>query len=268
MTSTPKPTIVLIHGMHMTPASWQGWIDRYQKAGHPVIAPAWPGLEGRSVADIRRDPSALEGLSITTIVDHYDAIVRRLDAPPILVGHSFGGLVVQMLLSRGLGAAGVAVNPAQPSGVPVLPFSTFKAFAPVLLNPFTLNAATSMTPKQFNYAFTNQLDAAASAVVYEEFHIPGAAHLLWEASFGLLNPKGKGAVDFAKADRAPLLLTGGSEDHLTPPAVQKATLAKYRGPAVVEYREFEGRTHHTVGQDGWEEVADYALAWAQRKLAR
>ena len=261
-TTPTKPTIVLIHGLWLTPRSWRGWIDRYERAGYTVLAPSWPGLEGE-VEAIRRDPSPLKGLTIKTIVDHYERIIRRLPRPPILMGHSFGGLFVQMLVDRGLGAAGVLVDSAQPAGVPVLPLSTLKVGLPILGNPFTYNAAVPITEKQFNYNFTNELDVTESRKVYDELSIPAAAHVLWEGALALLNPSGSTKVDFHRADRAPLLFIAGGKDHVVPPSINKATMRRYWGSgAVTKYVEYPDRTHNTVGQKGWEEVADYALQWA------
>jgi len=258
-----KPTIVLIHGLWLTPRSWEGWIDRYQKAGYNVIAPSWPGLEGE-VEAIRKDPSALKGLKLKTVVDHYDRIIRKLDTQPILMGHSFGGLIVQMLVDRGLGSAGILVDSAQTAGVPVLPFSTIRAGFPILGNPFSYNRATSLSPKQFNYAFTNELDAVESKKVYDRYSIPAANSILWDAAFALLNPKASSKVDYTKTDRAPLLFIAGGNDHIVPPAINKSNLRKYvkNSTAETDYREFPNRTHHTVGQKGWEEVADFAIQWA------
>jgi pimeloyl-ACP methyl ester carboxylesterase len=259
-----KPTIVLVHGLWLTPRSWERWIDRYQKAGYNVIAPAWPGLEGE-VEAVRKDPSPLKGLKLKTVVDHYDRIIRKLDAQPILMGHSFGGLIVQMLVDRGLGSAGVAVDSAQSAAVPVLPLSTVWATITVLGNPFTFNAAVGLSPEKFNYAFTNELDAAESKKVYDRYQIPGSGRILWDAALALLNPNASSKVNYANNDRAPLLFIAGGNDHLVPPAINKANLRKYvkNSTAVTDYREFPNRTHHTVGQKGWEEVADFALQWAK-----
>src|SRR6476620_7634726 len=135
-TQNTKPTFVLINGLWLTPRSWEGWIDRYQKAVYKVLAPSWPGLEGE-VEAIRKDPSPLRRLKLKTVVDHYERIIRKLDAPPIIMGHSFGGLITQRLIDRGLGAAGVAIDSAQSAGVAVLPFSTIRAGFPILGNPFS-----------------------------------------------------------------------------------------------------------------------------------
>jgi pimeloyl-ACP methyl ester carboxylesterase len=261
--SSSKPTIVLVHGLWLTPRSWEGWIDRFQKAGYNVLAPSWPGLEGE-VEAVRKNPSALKGLKLKTVVDHYDRIIRKLDSPPIIIGHSFGGLITQMLIDRGLGSAGILVDSAQTAGVPVLPFVTIRATLPILGNPFSYNRTTSLSPKQFNYAFTNELDAVESKKVYDRYSIPAANAILWDAALALLNPNGSSKVDYKKSDRAPLLFIAGSNDHLAPPAINKANLRKYvkNSTAVTDYREFPNRTHHTVGQKGWEEVADFVLQWA------
>lgn len=260
--STMKPAIVLIHGLWLTPRSWAGWVKRYEQAGYKVLAPAWPGMEGE-VAAIRQNPAALKGLRLQTIVDHYDRIIRKLDAPPILIGHSFGGLIVQLLIDRGIGAAGVAIDSAQSAGVAVLPFSTVRATISVLGNPFTFNQVVSLSPSQFNYAFTNELGPAESKKVYDEQAVPGPARILWDGALSLVNPKAQSKVNYRNGHRAPLLFIAGGKDHLVPPAINKANVRKYaKSPAITAYREFPGRTHNTVSQAGWEQVADFALSWA------
>lgn len=260
--STVNPTIVLIHGLWLTPRSWEGWIDRYRNAGYAVIAPAWPGLEGE-VEAIRKNPIALKGLRLKTIVDHYERIIQRLDTPAILMGHSFGGLIVQLLIDRGLGEAGVVIDSAQSAGVPVLPLSTVRATFSVLGNPFTFNKAVSLSPKEFNYAFTNELDPAESKKVYDRLQIPGSARILWDGAFSLLNSNAQSKINYANNQRAPLLFIAGGKDHLVPAAVNKANVKKYaKSSALTAYREFPERTHNTIGQAGWEQVADFALNWA------
>jgi pimeloyl-ACP methyl ester carboxylesterase len=258
-----KPTIVLIHGLWLTPRSWEEWIERYQKAGYNVIAPSWPGLEGE-VEAIRKDPSPLKRLKLKTVVDHYERIIRKLDAPPIIMGHSFGGLITQMLIDRGLGSAGVAVDSAQTAWVAVLPFSTIRAGFPILGNPFSYGRATPLSPGQFNYAFTNELSPTESKKVYDRYSIPAANSILWDAALALLNPNGASKVNYANSNRAPLLFIAGGNDHIVPPAINKSNVRKYvkKSSAVTDYREFPNRTHHTVGQKGWEEVADFAIQWA------
>ncbi len=231
--------------------------------GYNVLAPSWPGLEGE-VEAIRKDPSPLKRLKLKTVVDHYERIIRKLDAPPIIMGHSFGGLIVQMLVDRGLGSAGVVIDSAQSAGVPVLPLSTIWATITVLGNPFTFNGTSSLSPKKFNYAFTNELNEVESKKVYDRYQIPGSNRILWDGALSLLNPNASSKVNYANNNRAPLLFIAGGNDHLVPPAINKANMRKYvkNSSAVTDYREFPNRTHHTVGQKGWEEVADFALQWA------
>ena len=261
-----KPTIVLIHGLWMTPKSWATWAERFRSRGHDVIVPGWPGIDDRSVADIRRDPSALKGLSTSQIVDHYERIIHALPEKPIIMGHSFGGLVTQMLADRGLGAAYVGVAPGQPAGVTTLPFSTVWTGLPILGNPFNKNGASPYSKSRFHYTFCNDLTRAESDRVWEEQAINAVNRVLFEGAAAVFNEKrGATRVDFSRADRAPLLLILGEIDHAVPPAIGKAILKKYTStgsPSVVEYKEFPGRTHRLVSQDGWEEIADYALDWA------
>lgn len=266
--AAPAPdTVVFIHGLWLTALSWEHWAARYAARGYRVVAPSWPGMEG-DVDALRRDPSAVAGLGVTEIVDHYDRIVRALDRPPILVGHSFGGLITEILLDRGLGAAGVAVHPAPAKGIFVLPFAQLKSAFPALKDPFHTHEAVALTPEQFHYGFTNHLSAHASLPVYHRYAVPGPNHLLFQASLANFNPHAATAVDFRNDDRAPLLLLAGGRDHTVPASVTLANYHLFRhSRAVTEFREYPDRTHWTIGQDGWEEVADDALDWAVRHAA-
>ena len=260
-----KPTIILIHGLWLTPRSFERWIDRFERNGYNVIAPSWPGLEGE-VEELRRNPGPLKGLKLARVVDHYVKIITKLPTPPILMGHSFGGLIVQILLDRGLGAAGVGIDAAATAGVLTLPFTQIRSAFPILGNPFSLNQAVMLTPEQFNYAFTNELDPVASKKVYDRYAIPGAAHILWEAATANFNPNAVSRVDYSNGTRAPLLFIAGGKDHTVPASVNRSNVQKYinNTTAITDYREFPERTHNTVNQKGWEEVADFALDWASK----
>ena len=261
---TTADTIVLIHGLWITPLSWEHWVDRYESRGYQVLAPAWPGMDG-DIQGLRRDPSTVARLGVTEIVDHYDAIIRKLDQPPIIMGHSFGGLFTQILLDRGLGAAGVAIDSAPVKGILLLPFSTLKVAFPALRNPANLHRAMALTPEQFHYAFANTLSEEESRAAYDRYAVPGPDHLLFQASLANFNPHAPTAVDFHNDDRAPLLLIAGGQDHIAPASVTEANFKLYRrSKAVTDYQEFPDRPHFTVGAPGWEEVADYALSWAVR----
>jgi pimeloyl-ACP methyl ester carboxylesterase len=261
-------TIVLIHGLWMTPLCWENWVERYESRGHKVLAPTWPHLDA-PIEELRRDPSPMNGLGVTEIVDHYEKIIRALDSPPILMGHSFGGLFVQLLLDRGLGAAGVAIHPGPVKGVFRLPFSALKAGFPVLKNPLNRNRAVPLTPKQFHYAFTNSLSEAESKPVYDRYAIPGPGRVLFQAAFANVNPRAASRVDLHNDDRAPLLLVAGDKDHTVPAAmVRENAKRQSQSKATTEYKEYPGRTHYTLGQDGWEDVADFALSWTTKNAAR
>jgi pimeloyl-ACP methyl ester carboxylesterase len=259
-------TIVLIHGQWMTPLSWQGWKERFESRGHNVLAPGWPGVDDRDVEEIRQDPSALENLGIGEVADHYEWIIRGLDEPPIIMGHSFGGLVTQILLDRGLGSAGVGVAASPFRGILGLPLSTVRvAMSGGLKNPFGRGKAVMLTPKQFSYAFTNTLDAHESREVYERLPIPGPARTLFEAAFANVNPRSPIKVNFKNGDRAPLLLVAPGQDHIIPASISRAAFKhQNKSEAKTELKEYPDCSHYIVGERGWEEVADHALHWAER----
>jgi len=255
-------TIVLIHGLWMTALCWEHWVQHYESRGFKVVARSWPGLEG-DIEILRHDPASIAGLGLTEIVEHYEEIIEGLDQPPLIIGHSFGGLITQILLDRGFGAAGVAIASAAAKGVLLLPFSTIKVVAPALSNPFNARRAVPLTPEQFHYAFTNTLSAEESLAVYQRYAVPGPDHVLFQAGLANFNPHAASSVNFANDERAPLLMLAGEYDHISPPAVVEANTRLYRkSKALTEYRLFAGRSHYILGQQGWEEVADYALDWA------
>ncbi|HEY0186296.1 MAG TPA: alpha/beta hydrolase [Cellulomonas sp.] len=266
MPATEKPTIVLVHGLWMTPKSWDTWAGRYRALGHEVLTPAWPGIGDRSPAEVRADPTALKGIGIRQIVDHYDAIVRALPRRPIIMGHSFGGLFTQMLADRGLGSACVGVTPGQPAGITTLPASTLWTGTPILSNPLRRHGATPLSRSHFHFTFGNDLPRAESDAIWAEQAIPSFNRVFFEGVAGAFDEKGGVShVDYGRPDRAPLLILTGQRDHVVPPAIGRAIVKRYRasgGPAVVDYRELPGRTHRIVSQDGWQEVADLALGWA------
>jgi pimeloyl-ACP methyl ester carboxylesterase len=263
-TEASEPSVVLVHGLWLTPRSWEGWVTRFEGRGRQVLAPPWPRIEW-DVEDIRRDPSPLNGLGVTEIVDHYAEVVRGLDRPPIIIGHSFGGLVTELLLDRGLGVAGVALSPAPVKGVLRLPLAQLRASLPVLKNPANRNRTVELTPQQFHYAFTNTMSDADAKEAYDRYEIPGPGRPLFEAAFANLNPNAPSKVDFRNDRRPPLLVIGNGEDHTVPAPVSKEAAKRLaKSGAVVEYREYPGRPHFTAGAPGWEEVADNALEWATR----
>ncbi len=229
--STNKPSIVLIHGLWMTPLSWEGWIARFEAAGHEVIAPGWPGIEPgeAGVANIRADPSPLAVLDARKIVHHYAGIIKGLATPPIIMGPSFGRGFVQALLNRGLGLAGVAIDAAPSKGILNVPFSSLRSGSGILKNPLNLRKAVPFTRKQFGYAFGNTITESEGDAAYARYAIPAAGHLFFEGALANVWPNSAFAVDYRKSDRAPLLFIAGSKDHVVPPAVNRINVRKYAG---------------------------------------
>ena len=270
--------IVLVHGLWMTPLSWEYWAHHYTERGYCVFAPSWPGME-RDIRALRRTPETYANVGVRQIVDHYEKLVLELESPPILIGHCFGGLVVQALLDRGLGACGVAIASAPIKGVWTLPYSTMRVVTPQLLNLRNNHRAVPLTPAQFHYAFMHTQSLEESFRIFQRYAVPGPDHVLFQAEFANFNPFAETAVNVRRNNRAPLLLIAGAQDHMIPPRIVKANHRLYRhSSAITEYKEFPDRTHFIVGQSGWQEVAGFALDWArdqelllereQRRVAR
>jgi len=235
-------TIVLVHGFWVTPRSWEKWVEA-----------------------LREDPSPIEALTFPAVVEHIGGIIDGLDKPPIIMGHSAGGVLTQILLDHGYAAAGVAIDSVPAEGVRVTSVSQIRSLFPFLKNPANRHKAVGFTPEQFHYAFTNTLSREESDEVYERYHIPASGRLVWVGATANLTPgHQEDYVDFRNEDRAPLLFIAGSEDNIMPPAVNQSNVKHYRhAKSLTDYKEFEGRSHYSViGGEGWEEVADYALEWA------
>jgi pimeloyl-ACP methyl ester carboxylesterase len=262
--TTPTDTVVLVHGLWMTPRSWEHWVPYYEAKGCRVITPPYPGFE-IEVEALRENPDVIARLTVPQTVDHLAAVIEKLDTPPFIIGHSFGGTLTQLLLARGLGSAGVVIDSAPTEGVRVNPLSQARSLFPALKNPANIHKEVGFTPEEFHYAFTNTLSAEDSRAVWDRYAIAAPGNWVW--AYGLIANFKPGHqetwVDYDE-DRAPLLFIGGGEDHIMPPSVNRSNARHYRhSPALTEYVEFEGRDHWTCAAPGWEAVADHALAWAR-----
>ncbi len=256
-------TIVLIHGFWVTPRSWEGWTARFEERGFKVIAPAYPGLEVE-VEALNADPSPIAELTAPALIDHLISVVEPLATPPIIMGHSAGGAWTQVLLDRGYGAAGVAINSAPTEGVKVVPLSQVRSTFPVLKNPANHHKAVGLTFEQWNYAFTNTFPEDEAHRLYERYCVPASGRILWNSVLANLEPGPQDIhVDYRNADRAPLLFISGGEDHIMPPKGQESNVKHYKGEGTVtEHQVIDGRCHLMPAQEGWEDVADLALSWA------
>ncbi len=266
MSPTPD-TIVLLHGFWVTPRSWEHWTSHYEAQGYRVLAPAYPGFEVE-VEALNADPTPIEAVTVPQIVEHFESVVGGLDSSPIIMGHSAGGAFTQILLDHGFGAAGVAINSAPTEGVPVVPLSQLRSTAPVLRNPRNRHKAVGFTHEQWHYAFTNTFSEDESRRLYERYHIPASGSIFWGSVLANLQPGHQETrVDYKNDARAPLLFISGSEAHLMPPKIQQSNAKHYKSDTITEVKEYEGMAHLMPAQEGWEEIADYALTWALEHAA-
>jgi alpha-beta hydrolase superfamily lysophospholipase len=253
--------LFLIHGAWLSARSWETFVDYFGKRGFAVSSPEWPRKEG-DVEELRASADELAGLGLTEIVDHYETLIRALDQPPVLIGHSFGGLIVELLLDRGLGRAGVALSPAPPKGILVLPFSSLKAASPALAHPSNWHGVVTLTPEEFTYGFVNTFSPEDAAAAYERYAVPETGQIFYEAGFANFHLHPPTELHFENGERAPLLIVGAEKDQTVPATVSKAQYKKYESsPARTDYLEFAGRPHLSMVGEGWEEVASAIDSW-------
>jgi pimeloyl-ACP methyl ester carboxylesterase len=256
----PRP-IVFIHGLWLHAGSWQPWIEFFTAAGYRPVAPGWP-REAATVEEARANPDAVADLSIDEVTTHYADIIAALDEPPVLIGHSFGGLFAEKLLGQGLGAAAVAIDPAQIKGVLPLPLAQLRAGFPALGNPANLHRSVTLTEKEFRFGFGNALSAEESAELFHRWTIPSPARPLFQAAAANFVMHSQAAVDTGNNSRGPLLLISGTADHTVPDVVTRSTFKQYReSTAVTELKQFEGRGHSLTIDHGWQDVAQEVLTW-------
>jgi pimeloyl-ACP methyl ester carboxylesterase len=265
--ATNRTPLMLIHGAWLSSQSWENFSEYFSERGFAVSAPEWPRKHG-GVAELREASDELEGLGLTEIVDHYEAQIRALAEPPILIGHSYGGLIVELLLDRGLGRAGVAMSPAPPKGILVLPFSTLKAGAPALAHPSKWHGVVPLTLEEFTYGFVNTFSPEDAASAYEKYAVPETGQIFYEAGFANFHLHPPTEVHFKKDERAPLLIVGAEKDHTVPASLSKKQYEKYEdSDAQTDYIEFPDRPHLMMMAEGWEEIAAGIESWLDGVLA-
>jgi pimeloyl-ACP methyl ester carboxylesterase len=260
-----KNPIVFVHGLWLHAESWNNWIEFFRANGYESRAASWPG-DAETTEATRKNANAVAGFGVGEIADHIADQLKAYGKRPILIGHSFGGLLVQNLLGRDLASAAVAIDPAPIKGVPELPLSTLKSSFPVLGNPANFKRAVSLTEPQFRFGFTNAVSEEEARELYAKYAMPAPGRPLFQAATATFNPNSATKVNVANTRRGPLLLISGVADNTVPPILVKSTLRAHRkSPAVTEYKEFANRGHSLTIDSGWKEIAEYVLKWLTQK---
>lgn len=259
-----RQPVVFIHGLWLLPSSWARWEALFEAAGYAPLAPGWPD-DPPTAAEANAHPEVMAGKTIGQVADHFEAVIGSLDRKPVVIGHSFGGLLAQILAGRGRSCASVAIDPAPFRGVLPLPFSALKSAFPVLGNPANRNRAVPLTYEQFRYGFANAVSEAEAHALHAEFAVPAAGAPLFQAASANLNPWTEDKVDTHNPDRGPLLVISGEKDHTVPHAVAHASFKQQQAnPGVTEFVEIKGRGHSLTIDSGWQEVAQTALDFVKR----
>jgi pimeloyl-ACP methyl ester carboxylesterase len=259
-----KKPVVFIHGLWLLANSWADWRPVFDEAGYATVALDWPD-DPETVEEALEHPEVFAHKKVGAIADHLASAVAALDQKPALIGHSFGGLLTQILAGRGLAFASVAIDPAPFQGVLPLPISALKAASPVLKNPANHGRSVRLTYDQFRFAFANVVDEDEARRLYDEYSVPGAGVPLFQAAFANFNPRTEVKVDSKNPDRGPLLIVSGEKDNTVPWAIANASFKKqHRNPGVTEIIEIKNRGHSLTIDSGWREVADTALAFVKR----
>lgn len=262
--TTGRQPVVFIHGLWLLPSSWDRWAKAFEEAGYVTLAPGWPD-DPETVEDAHARPEVFAKKTIRQVADHFDKIARALAKKPAMVGHSFGGLLAEILAGRGSSAATVAISPAPFQGVLPLPFSALKSAFPVLGNPANRSRAVPLTFEQFRYGFANAVAEDEAQALYKGFAVPAAGAPLFQAALANFNPWTEDKVDTRNPGRGPMLILSGEKDHTVPWPIAKASYDLQRhNPGVTEIQELPGRGHAITIDHGWREVADTALAFVKR----
>jgi pimeloyl-ACP methyl ester carboxylesterase len=259
-----RAPVVFIHGLWLLPSSWDRWRALFDDAGYTTLTPGWPD-DPETVAEAKAHPEVFAGKSIKDVADHFADVIGMLDAKPAVIGHSFGGLMTQILAGRGLAAASVAIDPAPFRGVLPLPISSLRSASPVLGNPLNRGRAVPLTYEQFRYSFGNAVSEDEAKELYETYAVPAPGEPLFQAALANLNPWTEAKVDTKNPARGPLLILDGELDHVVPWAIANASYNRQkRNEGVTEIKKIPGRGHALTIDGGWREVAEIALGFVQR----
>jgi non-heme chloroperoxidase len=259
-----RTPVVFVHGLWLLPSSWDRWQTVFDDAGYTTLAPGWPG-DPETVAEANANPEVFAGKSIKDVADHFADVINLLDTKPAIIGHSFGGLMTQILAGRGLAAVSVAIDPAPFRGVLPLPISALRASSPVLTNPFNRGRAVPLTYEQFRYAFANAVGEDEAKELYTTFAVPAPGEPLFQAAAANLNPWTEDKVDTKNPERGPLLILDGELDNTVPWSIANASYDQQNeNEGVTEIQKLAGRGHSLTIDGGWREVADISLAFVQR----
>jgi pimeloyl-ACP methyl ester carboxylesterase len=262
--ATERTPVVFIHGLWLLPSSWDRWAALFEEAGYTALTPGWPD-DPETVEEAKAHPEVFAHKTIRQVADHFADVIGQLKKKPAVIGHSFGGLLTQMLAGRGLSAASVAIDPAPFRGVLPLPFSALKSASPVIGNPANRNRAIPLTYEQFRFAFANAVSEDEAKELYDTFAVPASGVPLFQAASANLNPWTEAKVDSKNPDRGPLLIISGERDHTVPWSIANASYKRQkRNEGVTEITEIPNRGHALVIDSGWREVADKALSFVQR----
>jgi non-heme chloroperoxidase len=257
--------VVFIHGLWLLPSSWYRWSAAFEDAGYTALTPGWPD-DPETVEEANAHPEVFAHKTITQVADHYDNLIGKLKTRPAVIGHSFGGLLTQILAGRGRAAVSVAIDPAPFRGVLPLPVSALRSASPVLTNPANRHRAVPLTYEQFRYAFANAVEEDEARKLYDAFAVPAPGAPLFQAATANLNPWTEVKVDHKNPERGPLLIISGEKDHTVPWAIANSSYKKQKKnkEAVTEIVEMSGRGHALTIDSGWREVADKALEFVRR----
>ena len=256
--------VVFVHGLWLLPGSWQRWAEAFEEAGYIALMPDWPD-DPATVAEANANPGVMAGKTVGQVADHFSAVIGQLERKPAVIGHSFGGLLAQILAGRGLSAVTVAIDPAPFRGVLPLPLSALKAAWPVLNKPSNRHRAVPLSYEQFRFAFANAVGEMEAQALYRDYAVPGSGAPLFQAAAANLNPWTEAQVDTLNQERGPLLVISGEKDNTVPWAVANAAFRQQQAnPGLTEIVEMPGRGHSLTIDSGWREVADTALAFVRR----